>query len=914
MSTSFDYSKTKLWIRTLAIQGDDDASTSAAREKLRYAYESMRKRVAVLVNEIHADLRHLTVHDITHLDALWEMADMIAGSDYFVTPTEAFVLGGAFLLHDAGMSLAAYPGGLAEIKERESNTWRDTVFQLLKEHQHSEALWSDIDNPPKEIEQEALQEILRELHAKQAERLPVNEWEFNGRKYRIIVDDEIREALAYSIGLVAHSHWWNIDEIDRELNNAILGAPTFCPGDWEIDLLKVASLLRVSDASHIDDRRSPSWLMTLRRPSGYSRMHWLFQNKLLKPRIDRDKESLVYRSKQPFKVNEANAWWLCFDTIRMIDGELRSTGDLLSDRGRKRFALRGVANSESPARLAQDIQVTEWEPLDASVHIKNAPNLIRNLGGPQLYGRLRTVPVRELIQNAADAIQARRLIENHPEDWGRIDVSLDSDEDGSWWLVVKDNGIGMSPTVIQEYLLNFGATYWTSSLVRRDFPRLLSEGFEPWGKFGIGFFSVFMISDLVILKTRRFQTGVEDSLVLEFSSGLDDRPILRKAKASEVLQEGGTEVKLKLSVPPCDEGGFLEGKGPDAVWALISHLRFLCIAMNVDVWAKTKDDGDQQVSKANDWMTTDSYELICRTQRDFRAVDEEAFRQSSDHLSLMHDESGRVVGRLSIEPFNGWPYGFKTGPPPDNWGLITIGGFGAVRMSDVLGVVRGRPGRAARDYAEIDTSTTTIRNWATDQAELISQYNFSPETQMDYSSRVIAYGGNPQTLIFGFSRNEFLDLLKLQTWLRGKKYCYLSLAHSGDRELLDPNEIVMPWPSQGANELMRSVDRTSLDFLTDIACQAWRLKRDQLYVVENNESNLSRDAEEESKHLPIERRAWAYVGKKGESDEFLFPPDMNKDKISEQDSQTDTEEFRGESDSEDSLGGFTVHVVKGSPR
>ncbi|MBA2593659.1 MAG: hypothetical protein M3495_02490 [Pseudomonadota bacterium] len=50
----------------------------------------------------------LTVHDITHLDALWRVADQIAGPDYPINPAEAFVLGGAFLLHDAAHVMAGH--------------------------------------------------------------------------------------------------------------------------------------------------------------------------------------------------------------------------------------------------------------------------------------------------------------------------------------------------------------------------------------------------------------------------------------------------------------------------------------------------------------------------------------------------------------------------------------------------------------------------------------------------------------------------------------------------------------------------------------------------------------------------------------------------------------------------------------
>jgi len=105
-----DFRATHLWKATLGPQKRDQHA--APRERLRNALEKFRERAAVLAGEIPQDVCDLTVHDITHIDALWETADVIAGTELSFTPTEAFVLGGAFLIHDLGMGLAAYPGGL----------------------------------------------------------------------------------------------------------------------------------------------------------------------------------------------------------------------------------------------------------------------------------------------------------------------------------------------------------------------------------------------------------------------------------------------------------------------------------------------------------------------------------------------------------------------------------------------------------------------------------------------------------------------------------------------------------------------------------------------------------------------------------------------------------------------------------
>ena len=55
-------------------------SHSAERERLRVAFARLREHSATIASEIARDLPDFTVHDISHLDALWHTADLILGS------------------------------------------------------------------------------------------------------------------------------------------------------------------------------------------------------------------------------------------------------------------------------------------------------------------------------------------------------------------------------------------------------------------------------------------------------------------------------------------------------------------------------------------------------------------------------------------------------------------------------------------------------------------------------------------------------------------------------------------------------------------------------------------------------------------------------------------------------------------
>ena len=78
--------------------------------------------------------------------------------------------------------------------------------------------------------------------------------------------------------------------------------------------------------------------------------------------------------------------------------------------------------------------------------------MIKTIGGEKLYGKENKfeIVLRELIQNARDAIVARQKYENGIE--GKIIVVISKDQDGTTWVEIIDNGIGMSFELWQKLL------------------------------------------------------------------------------------------------------------------------------------------------------------------------------------------------------------------------------------------------------------------------------------------------------------------------------------------------------------------------------------------------------------------------------------------------------------------------------
>jgi hypothetical protein len=278
-----DFRQTWLWRQAFLSPRSD--STTEEQELFRSEYLSIRDRAAQLVARIAVDLPGMTVHDLSHLDALWDSASAVAEGAVSVNPAEAFVLGASILLHDAAMSLAAYPGGLADV--RATVAWKDAVARVAVASEESGGKRIDLNDPPETVTKAIVPDVLRRLHAEQAEVLAEQAWHSaDGQQLYLIEDSDLRVFYGPTIGQIAHSHWWSVRKIEQELFEDLgaLGSRTRCI----VDRVKLACLLRIADALHLDSRRAPRFLRTISHPIGHSALHWTFQERLARPHIELD--------------------------------------------------------------------------------------------------------------------------------------------------------------------------------------------------------------------------------------------------------------------------------------------------------------------------------------------------------------------------------------------------------------------------------------------------------------------------------------------------------------------------------------------------------------------------------------------------------------------------------------------------
>jgi hypothetical protein len=773
--------RTSLWSRTLAPSTDD--LHAKHRERLRVGIDVMRENAMTLARQIHRDVLGLTVHDETHLDALWQTADAIAGDDFDLTPVEAFVFGAAVLLHDTAMAVAAYPGGMTELEN--TVEWADAAA-AVRANRASEGGEFALS---KEESQRVLFTVLRLLHARQAEKLIQVTFSRPGRAEEIplLQDAGLKDAFAASIGRIAHSHHWNVGDLLDHLETKSGSAPGF-PPEWTLNEVKVACLLRCADAAHIDSRRAPTLLYAISKPGGISGHHWQFQNKL--NQVTRAGDKLVFSSGQTFRVEESASWWLAYDTLKMIDAELKGSNAILLDSSNSEFAAKSVAGIESPKLIARHLRLEGWSPVDAEVRVSDPVHLARTLGGRNLYGAGPFPPIRELLQNGVDAVRARRLQEDREPTWGKVRLIIEPPQadNTDYWLHVDDTGVGMSERVLTGPLIDFGKSLWSSGLMQEEFPGLQARNLHPIGKFGIGFFAVFLLGENVKVISRRYDAGTDATRVLAFDD-LNRRPLIRPAFEGELPRDFQTRVSVKLrhemAMRLLDRTGMENRRNG----RMADRLTQLVCAVDVEVEYANKVD-DEYRSHKSDWRNLSPAEFLnealATTPKKLR---DNVIRVHETMLSVLEGDGGEIYGRAALSLIDE--------RSSAEGSLVSVGGFALPSpafssfFSDELsasinssrlplegkmnfvGVINGETDDAARRRAKGAVPPQVIAQWASAQARVVDKARLRPEQLVRMCHEVQALGGDPHDLPFGFLAGSFLPFRDFESAMQESGALYL---------------------------------------------------------------------------------------------------------------------------------------------
>jgi molecular chaperone HtpG len=226
-----------------------------------------------------------------------------------------------------------------------------------------------------------------------------------------------------------------------------------------------------------------------------------------------------------------------------------------------------------------------------SIHTENIFPIIKKF----LYSD-HEIFLRELVSNAVDATQKIKRLSSlgqYNGDLGdlKIDVAFDEKEKT---ITISDRGLGMTAEEIKKYINQIafsGATEFMEKF------KEAKDANEIIGRFGLGFYSAFMVADKVEINTLSYQEGAEPahwvcdgSTEFELSEG--------------TLEERGTEITLHINK---DAEEFLSKYKLQEI--LDKYCKFLPVPIKFGTKTEQEEDGVDEKGETK-WKSVEVDNII----------------------------------------------------------------------------------------------------------------------------------------------------------------------------------------------------------------------------------------------------------------------------------------------------------------
>ncbi|MEF8824197.1 MAG: molecular chaperone HtpG [Desulfohalobiaceae bacterium] len=184
----------------------------------------------------------------------------------------------------------------------------------------------------------------------------------------------------------------------------------------------------------------------------------------------------------------------------------------------------------------------------------------------------REIFLRELVSNASDALDKVRFEQNRGTDVVEpekdLEIRIDLDKTNRW-ITVTDTGIGMNK---EDIVANLGTIAQSGT---EEFLKKVTENNENpdniIGRFGVGFYSVFMVAEQVIIKSR--SAFPQDRAIQWRSKGFGEYEV------TELDEDMGRGTQVEIGLKDGDQE-FLE---PERIKSIIrNHSNFISFPIYVD--------------------------------------------------------------------------------------------------------------------------------------------------------------------------------------------------------------------------------------------------------------------------------------------------------------------------------------------
>lgn len=504
---------------------------------------------------------HYTRHTIGHSDEIiLQLSKLLFVNDGPGAPViglsavEAYILIAAAYLHDAGMvtsdrekqELLRSEEWISWTSEGEAATrWR-TIQTLRDGNEISEKSVRDFiaDVQVRFL----ISEFIRRMHHTRAAEVIA---QYQTQLGRFAFDDPL---LQKTIADICVAHGLSANELDdREkfpLQRDIRGE--------KVNVRLLALLLRLGDLLDMSCDRSCPLLLNAACPLPVeSYAHWT------------QYRSITHRDTSPGKIEitaecqDAEEHRVLSDWCQWIVNEVRDASGLLarSIRHSEWSPPEASMNGECPTIVIRPHKSANYIPSNWLITLDQDAILTRLIN--DIYDHPGIV-VRELAQNALDATRCQMYIDimENGVEAPEFPTQIASEARNKYSIRIvlseidlidpiservhkrqvlsfEDCGVGMDTEIIKKYLLQVGRSFYTTNEFRHSYR------FMPSSRFGIGFLSVFAVSDDIVIETYKPSSKDQDGPIKVKLRGPRNYLITEKGSRTR----NGTRIDLVLNTP-----------------------------------------------------------------------------------------------------------------------------------------------------------------------------------------------------------------------------------------------------------------------------------------------------------------------------------------------------------------------------
>lgn len=522
----------------------------------------LRKAVEAWLSYVPLTFPHYAQHTLPHSEEVISQISRLlfnsADADSPVIPlstSEAFVLVLGGYLHDVGMVVSNADMSHIFSDEAWSEWVRDGTRKdrwLQIQAQRASATANDDDKEKAKGHFLAdlqtrflIAEYLRRTHPARSAELITSE---HLGHFGLSIDDPI---LLRTVGDVCAGHGLAVHELeDRQrypTDKDVLGQP--------VNVRLMAILLRLGDLLDLRHDRACPLLMNAACPlPSDSLAHWAqyecFTDRTTRP--DEIRIAAECQTQDEHRIIRDWSQWIVdeCDNARRLAARFTRHGKWTAPKA----SLRG---SDATIRIERaegaDYVWRDWKmELDQGAVLQRLIHDVYDT--PTAY-------IRELLQNALDATRCRLygdLKDGHeptpeyptqvPEETRQrypisvslcereVENELSQQSETRQILVVEDVGIGMDEEIILRYFLQVARSYYTTEDFRRRY------GFVATSRFGVGFLSVFAVSDRVVVETYKPSAGSGAEPIRLTLTGPREYLLTEKSQRSTA----GTRIEVEL--------------------------------------------------------------------------------------------------------------------------------------------------------------------------------------------------------------------------------------------------------------------------------------------------------------------------------------------------------------------------------